>query len=96
MEAYNETVAEIAGDRPYWTVSTGQRYWKFRLERLAEKHKEVELVAQNADGSVVYHVPRAFVKFQAPPKRELTEEQRLAARERMKKLREKQTEEKDG
>ena len=85
---------EIEGDRSYWTVSTGQWYVKNRLAKLAEDHPEVKLVAENVDGSVVYHGPKAFVKIAAP--RRFTEEVRAAMTERLETARTKKKEAMDG
>lgn len=91
MEAYNETVLEIEGSRDEWTVCTGQMVWKNRLEKLARENPgQVEHLITNLDGSVVYHVPKAWVKISPPRKVTMTDEQKAVSAERLRRWREKQ------
>ena len=84
-----ETVLEHLDGNPTFTVSTDERTWKNRLVKLAEQNPaEVECVAVNRDGSVMYHVPASWVRLRPPVKRNLTEEQRAALSERLKTMRE--------
>lgn len=93
MEAYNETVLEIEGSRDEWTVCTGQMVWKNRLAKLAREHPDqVEHLITNLDGSVVYHVPKAWVKISPPRKINMSEEQKAASVERLRRYRESKTE----
>lgn len=62
------------------TVTVSQKSYINKLKKLAEDHSSVEIVAENEDGSVVAHVPSRFIKISAP--RQVSEEQREAARER--------------
>ena len=88
MEVYNETVYEHEGGRDRWTISTGETKIRNHLAKLAEGHPDVELVAQNQDGSVVYHVPDGWITVRAPKRMNYSEEQRQALAERMKTVRE--------
>ena len=84
-----ETVFEHLDGKDTFTVSTDERTWKNRLAKLAEQNPaEVECVAVNRDGSVMYHVPASWVRLRPPVKRNLTEEQRAALSERLKTMRE--------
>ena len=79
-----ETVFEHLDGKDTWTVSTDERTWKNRLAKLAEQNPaEVECVAVNRDGSVMYHVPASWVRLRPPVKRNMTEEQKQAARDRL-------------
>jgi hypothetical protein len=83
-----ETVFEHLDGKDTWTISTDERTWKNRLCKLAEQNPaEVECVAVNHDGSVMYHVPVSWVRLRPPAKRNLTEEQRAALAERIKSVR---------
>ena len=80
-----ETVFEHLDGKDTWTVSTDERTWKNRLAKLAEQNPaDVECVAVNRDGSVMYHVPASWVKVRPPRKVNLTAEQKAAFAERMK------------
>ena len=93
VESYNETVFEIEGGRDEWTVCTGQMVWKNRLSKLAKEYPgEVEHLITNLDGSVVYYVPKAWVKISPPRKVNMTDEQKAVAAERLRKYREPKTE----
>ena len=84
-----ETAFEHLDGRHTWTVSTDERTWKNKLEKLAEKYPEdVELIAKNKDGSVLYHIPVKWLKVRPPVKRDLTDEQRAELAERIKNARE--------
>lgn len=83
-----ETVFEHLDGKDTWTVSTDERTWKNRLAKLAEQNPaEVECVAVNRDGSVMYHVPSRWVKLSPPRKVNMTDEQRAALAERLKSAR---------
>ena len=83
-----ETVFEHLDGKDTWTVSTDERTWKNRLAKLAEQNPaEVECVAVNRDGSVMYHVPASWVKIRPPRKVNMTDERRAELSERMKSLR---------
>lgn len=83
-----ETVIEHLDGKSTWTISTDERTWKNRLVKLAEQHPdEVECVAVNRDGSVMFHIPASWVKIKPPRKVEMTEERRQELADRMRSLR---------
>ena len=66
------------------TVPSGTA-WKTKLLRYAESHPEdVKVIAVNEDGSAFFHVPIAGIKCSPP--RKVSEEQRVAARERFRQM----------
>lgn len=70
------------------TAPAGSRL-KGRVVKLAQSHPDqVEIVKENPDGSIFAHVPVKFIKV-SPPRR-VSEEQRAAAAERLRKAREQQ------
>lgn len=69
------------------TAASGGRF-KNRLLKLKERFPEdVEIIAQNEDGSLFAHIPAKWVKIAPPPKqREMTEAERAELVERGKEL----------
>lgn len=63
------------------TVTLSQAKFINKVKRLAEQREDVEIVAENKDGSICAHLPLKFIKISAP--RQMTEEQREQARERL-------------
>lgn len=63
------------------TVTLSQGKFINKVKKLAEQREDVEIVAENKDGSICAHLPLKFIKISAP--RQLTEEQRERARERL-------------
>lgn len=84
MTIYRENAIEfITGDKTA-TVSLSSKKHVNRILRLVDKYpNEVEILAQNADGTLCAKVPVKWIKFNPPVNREITEEQRQAARERL-------------
>ena len=77
------------------SVTAYQKKMINQLMKLAEVHPdEVRVVAVNKDGTTVVHLPKKYVhvSFGERAKREMSEEQRVAAAERLKKAREKKAE----
>ena len=62
------------------TVTLSQGKYINKVKKLAEKHKEVEIVKENTDGTLLAHLPLKFIKISAP--KQMTEEQKERARER--------------
>ena len=90
MEAYRETVLEHEQGRNYFAVSTGEISFRNRLTKLAEKYPhDCVVIAHNDDGSVYYHVPVSWVKIAPPRSVTMTDEQKRAAADRMRNIRNK-------
>lgn len=86
-----ETVLEHLDGKPTFTISTDERVWRNRLAKLAEQHPgECVCVAQNEDGSVMYRVPASWVRVRPPKVSTMTDEQKLAHAEQLKRWRESQ------
>lgn len=84
MDTYNETTIDHLSGAPFCGISTGELKTKNRLAKLIEQHPgELELVANNPDGSVFYHVPWTWIRISPPKKVVLTEEQKSALVERL-------------
>jgi len=79
------------------TVTFSQKKWVNKLKKYAENDKDIEIIAENDDGSIVAHVPVSYFKFSPPRKgREFTEEEKAAAAIRLAKAREKKNGEATG
>lgn len=85
----DETVYEHTNGIDTFTVTAAER-WSIRMiKKLAEQYKdEVVIVHENADGSLVAHIPLSWMRISPKKKRTMTDEQRLACAERMAKMRE--------
>ena len=66
------------------TVPSGTALKSKLLKYAAERPDEVNHVIENRDGYMVCHVPVSYIKVSPP--RQVTEEQRNAARERFQKM----------
>lgn len=84
----HENVIEFVKNADTATVTLCQGRYVSKLKRLAKEHpEEVHIYKENIDGSIVAHVPVSYIKLSAPPKRELTEDQRAELAERMRNAR---------
>lgn len=72
-----ETVYEHLDGRDTFTVTAAERKSVGMIRRLKEKFPdEVEIVAENADGSLVAHLPESWMRIVPKRKVELSEERR--------------------
>lgn len=68
---------------------------KSKLMRLAkERPDEVKVMAENKDGSAYFHIPINYIKVSPP--RKVSEEQREAAGERFRRMREEKKNSEEG
>lgn len=82
----NENVIEWVKDGKTETLSLTQGRTISRVMKLAKRRpEECKIVAQNTDGSICARVPVGWIKIS--PIREVSEEQKEAARARMKEMR---------
>lgn len=89
MEIYNnnENVIEFLNNQHTITVSFCMQKWINKIKKLKElRPDDVKILAENDDGSICAKLPIKYLKISAPKK--VSEEQRQAASERFKKLRE--------
>jgi len=88
MDTTNEFVFEwLRGDDEVSFTVPSSSAMKTKLTRLAEDFPEdVQILAENADGSVFGHMKKSYLKVGKP--RGMSEEQREAAAERMKAMHE--------
>jgi hypothetical protein len=84
-----ETACGYLDDKVMW-VSTDERRMITHLLKLAEKHPdEVKVVArpEENDGCLYLKCPASYLKINPPARKNLSDEQRVALRERMKSMR---------
>lgn len=84
MSDLNETCYEhIAGEATF-TVTAAERSSIAMLRRLKEAHPdEVEIVAENPDGSLLAHLPYSWMRIVPKKKVVMSEEQRAEVAERL-------------
>lgn len=82
ISGYVENAIEFIKDDERATVSFSQGRFKGRIRKMAaERPEECQIVAENKDGSLCAHIPVSWIRI--IPSRELSEEQKGKARERM-------------
>ena len=83
----NENCIEFLNNQHRITVSFCMSKWINKVKKLKEEHPDdVKILAENEDGSICARLPIKYLKISAP--RKVSDEQRQAASERFKKLRE--------
>ena len=71
--------------------SSDEKKWKNRIMKLAEEYPEqvkITVYPEDNDGCINAWIPAKWIRVKPPIKRNLTEEQRMAMSERLKKARE--------
>lgn len=80
------SVEYIKGER-YLTWYSDEPKWANRIRQLAADNADVNIISDDGEG-VLAHCPASWFKPPKPPiKRNMTDEQRQAAAERMKNMR---------
>ena len=83
----NENCVEFLNNQKTMTVSFCSQKWITKIKKLSQSNPDdVEIIAENKDGSICAKLPIKFLKISAP--RKVSDEQRQRASERFKKLRE--------
>ena len=81
-----ETAVEYIKGEPYLTWYSDEPKWMSRMRQIAADNADVQIVKDGGD-SMLVHCPVSWFKPPKPPiKRNMTEEQRKAASERMKNM----------
>lgn len=82
----NETSLSHDGGSKVWHVTASESWSISKLRKLAEQHPdEVKIYHENDDGSILVELPRNYVKFSAPKRMNLTDEQRVELAEKARK-----------
>lgn len=91
MDEIKETCFDHQFNADFATLSSSEYPVVQRMKKLAKENPDdVEIVAENRDGSICVHVPWKWVHIRRPKQMNYTEEQLAEKRERMKALRAKQ------
>lgn len=86
MDDFKENVIEFVQNSNTATVTFCQGRYISRIKELAErKPDEVQITAENKDGSIVAHIPTSWIRIN--PNRELSEEVLEKFSENMKRVR---------
>lgn len=90
-EIQENNIEWYTGDKVV-TLSFSQKKYVSKIQKAAKTHPEVKILAENSDGSICAHIPLSWVKVSPPRKsRELSEEEKQAAAERLRIAREKKS-----
>ena len=83
----NENCVEFLNNKKTMTVSFCSQKWITKIKKLSQSNPDdVEIIAENKDGSICARLPIKYLKISTP--RKVSDEQRQKASERFKKLRE--------
>ena len=83
----NENCVEFLNNQKTMTVSFCSHKWITKIKKLNQSNPDdVEIIAENKDGSICARLPIKYLKISTP--RKVSDEQRQKASERFKKLRE--------
>ena len=94
MDICKENCIEwITGDKQVY-ITFSQKKYITKIKKIAKENTDVHIIAENQDGSIYATIPLGWVKISPQKSRELTEEQRAAASERLRIAREKKMAEK--
>lgn len=86
MNEVQEAVIEHSYRERWFTITAAEPWSRNLVLRLNKTHpSEVEILAENEDGSLLAHIPSKWLKIAAP--RKMTEEQRQKAAERLERIR---------
>lgn len=90
MNDVKETAWDWYGDEKAATMSSNEAVWIKRLTALAEQYPEDVVIRKTPEdnhGVILVSLPKKWFKIKPPAKRTLTDEQREALSERMKRIR---------
>ena len=83
----NENCVEFLNNQKTMTVSFCSQKWITKIKKLSQSNPDdVEIIAENKDGSICARLPIKYLKISTP--RKVSDEQRQKASERFKKLHE--------
>lgn len=91
MAELNENVIEWFDGDDHIAVTLHQKRFVNRIRNLAKHDKNVEILAQNNDGSIFAHLPISYLKLAPKRKSNISVERKAELAEQMRKLREVKT-----
>lgn len=84
---FKETAFDYVSCDTYATFFTTEAKWIRKIKSLQQSHPNEITIINESDDSIMVHIPKTWMKISPPRKMTLTDEQRLAAGERMKNAR---------
>lgn len=91
MADMNENVIEWLDGEDVIAVTLHQKRFVNQVRNLAKQDKNVEILAQNSDGSIFAHLPISYLKLRRNRTVNQTAEEKSEWAERMRQLREEKT-----
>lgn len=85
-----ETCFEYLTDDKYGTFCSDEKKWVRQIKELHAQYPDQVKIISDQNGSIMAHLPKSWFKVKPPVKRNLTEEQRKEASDRMRLLRQQQ------
>lgn len=89
MTDFKETAVGYLDVDDRATFSSSERKWINKILKLRESYPDdvqIEYMPEDNHGMLLAHIPKSWLKINPPHKRNMTDEQRAAAAERMSKL----------
>ena len=86
---FRETSIEYIANEQHATFYSSEAKWKRKIHSLKKDYPNDIKIIHEDEESLVTHIPKSWFKITPPRKMNLSEEQRLAAAERMSNARKK-------
>lgn len=86
MADFNETACDYYSCDRHATFCSSETKWINKIRKLHDQYPdEVEITVQPEDnqGMILVHIPKSWFNIRPPRKSNMTEEQRIAAAERL-------------
>lgn len=86
MADFKETCIEYLNVDNNATFCSSESKWINKILKLKEEHPDevdIQVYPEDNQGMIVAHVPKSWMRLSPPRTREMTDEQRKAAAERM-------------
>lgn len=84
---FKETAFDYLSCDTHATFFTTEAKWIRKIKSLQQSHPNEITIINESDDGILIHIPKSWMKISPPRKMTLTDEQRLAAGERMKNAR---------
>ena len=81
MADLHENCIEWITGQNILTATIHQERLRNKLRKMAENDPRIQIIKENADGTILAHIPRDYLKIS--PKRRVSEAQREAAKKNM-------------
>ena len=90
MKEFRETAYDHISGENFFTLSSSEKKYINRIHKLKEKYPDdVDIRIINPDGSLLVRIPESWCRISPKRQVQMTSEQKIAAKERMLKARQK-------